>query len=110
MLEEIIAGQNDPEYLAYLALGHLRAKTSQLRLALKERSVHITAFCSVVNLINCVLSRSFLLDDHLQDIGRQQPELLQAVARWETIPGRRPSCRMGPSSRSRSQHGAVSDS
>src|SRR5712664_4686432 len=37
MLEEIIAGQNDPEYLASLALGHLRAKTPQLKLALEGK-------------------------------------------------------------------------
>src|SRR3981189_2815673 len=37
MLEEIIAGQNDPEYLASLALGHLRAKAPQLRLALEGK-------------------------------------------------------------------------
>ena len=37
MPEEIIAGQNDPEYLASLALGHLRAKTPQLKLALEGR-------------------------------------------------------------------------
>ena len=30
MLEETVAGQDDPEYLAFLALGHLRAKTPQL--------------------------------------------------------------------------------
>lgn len=34
MLEAIIAGQDDPEQLAALALGHLRAKVPQLRLAL----------------------------------------------------------------------------
>jgi transposase len=37
MLEEIIAGQNDPEHLASLALGHLGAKTTQLRLALEGK-------------------------------------------------------------------------
>jgi transposase len=37
MLEEIVAGQDDPEYLASLALGHFRAKTPQLRVALEGK-------------------------------------------------------------------------
>jgi len=42
MLEDIIAGEDDPEHLAALALGHLRVKIPQLRLALegKIRSHH----------------------------------------------------------------------
>jgi len=28
-----------------------------------------------------------LLDERLEDIGRERPELSQAVARWDTIPG-----------------------
>jgi len=42
MLEDIIAGKDDPEHLASLALGHLRVKIPQLRLALegKIRSHH----------------------------------------------------------------------
>jgi transposase len=34
MLEDIITGEDDPEHLAALALGHLRVKIPQLRLAL----------------------------------------------------------------------------
>jgi hypothetical protein len=34
MLEDIITGEDDPEHLASLALGHLRVKIPQLRLAL----------------------------------------------------------------------------
>jgi hypothetical protein len=37
MLEDIIAGEDDPEHLASLALGHLRVKIPQLRLALEEK-------------------------------------------------------------------------
>jgi transposase len=37
MLEEIIAGQDDPEHLTSLALGHLRVKIPQLRLALEGK-------------------------------------------------------------------------
>jgi len=42
MLEDIIAGEDDPERLAALAPGHLRVKIPQLRLALagKIRSHH----------------------------------------------------------------------
>jgi transposase len=42
MLEDIICGEDDPEHLASLALGHLRVKIPQLRLALegKIRSHH----------------------------------------------------------------------
>ena len=35
MLEDIISGEDDPEHLASLALGHLRVKIPQLRLALE---------------------------------------------------------------------------
>src|SRR5580700_7959125 len=42
MLEAIITGEDNPEHLASLALGHLRVKIPQLRLALagKIRSHH----------------------------------------------------------------------
>src|SRR5260370_37344151 len=42
MLEDIISGEDDPAHLASLALGHLRVKIPQLRLALegKIRSHH----------------------------------------------------------------------
>jgi transposase len=89
MLEEIIAGQNDPEYLASLALGHLRAKTPQLRLALegKIRPHHRFLLRRLLDQLRFVEHEIVLLDERLEDIGRQQPELLQAMARWDTIPG-----------------------
>jgi hypothetical protein len=37
MLEDIITGEDDPEHLASLALGHLRVKIPQLRLALEGK-------------------------------------------------------------------------
>src|SRR5205085_1627834 len=37
MLEDIISGEDDPEHLASLALGHLRVKIPQLRLALEGK-------------------------------------------------------------------------
>jgi transposase len=96
MLEEIVAGQDDPEYLASLALGHLRAKTPQLRLALegKIRPHHrflLSAFCfllrRLLDQLRFVEHEIVLLDERLEDIGRELPELAQAVARWDTIPG-----------------------
>jgi hypothetical protein len=44
MLDAIIGGQTDPEQLADLALGHLRAKIPQLQLALNGKT-HTTVSC-----------------------------------------------------------------
>jgi transposase len=89
MLEEIIAGQNDPEYLASLALGHLRAKAPQLRLALdgKIRPHHRFLLRRLLDQLSFVEHEIVLLDERLEEIGRERPELSQAVARWDTIPG-----------------------
>jgi transposase len=89
MLEEIIAGQDDPQHLASLALGHLRAKTPQLRLALegKIRPHHRFLLRRLLDQLHFVEHEIALLDERLEDIGRQCPELSQAVARWDTIPG-----------------------
>ena len=89
MLEEIIAGQNDPEYLASLALGHLRAKTPQLKLALegKIRPHHRFLLRRLLDQLRFVEHEIELLEERLEDIGRERPELSQAVARWDTIPG-----------------------
>src|SRR5262249_13923479 len=38
MLQDIITGEDNPEHLASLALGHLRVKIPQLRLALEGKS------------------------------------------------------------------------
>jgi len=56
MLEEIIAGQNDPEHLASLALGHLRAKIPQLKLALEGKIRPHHRFLLRRLLDQCVLS------------------------------------------------------
>ena len=89
MLEEIIAGQNDPEHLASLALGHLRAKTPQLKLALegKVRPHHRFLLRRLLDQLRFVEHEILLLDERLEDIGRERPELSEAVARWDTIPG-----------------------
>ena len=89
MLEEIIAGQNDPEHLASLALGHLRAKAPQLRLALdgKIRPHHRFLLRRLLDQLRFVEHEIVLLDERLEEIGRERPELSQAVARWDTIAG-----------------------
>jgi transposase len=89
MLEDIISGEDNPEHLASLALGHLRIKIPQLRLALegKIRSHHRFLLRRLVDQIQFVEHEIALLDERLEDIGRQRPELAQAVARWDTIPG-----------------------
>src|SRR5258708_8457652 len=89
MLEDIITGEDDPEQLASLALGHLRVKIPQLRLALegKIRAHHRFLLRRLLDQIQFVEHEIALLDERLEDIGRQRPELAQAVARWDTIPG-----------------------
>src|SRR5215471_8946147 len=89
MLEDIIAGEDDPEHLAALALGHLRVKIPQLRLALegKIRSHHRFLLGRLLDQMQFVEHEIALLDERLEDIGRQRPELSQAVACWDTIPG-----------------------
>jgi len=89
MLEDIISGEDDPEHLASLALGHLRVKIPQLRLALegKVRSHHRFLLRRLVDQIQFVEHEIGLLDERLEEIAQQRPELSQAVARWDTIPG-----------------------
>jgi transposase len=89
MLEDIITGEDDPEHLASLALGHLRVKIPQLRLALegKIRSHHRFLLRRLLDQVQFVEHEIALLDERLEDIGGQRPELAQAVERWDTIPG-----------------------
>jgi transposase len=89
MLEEIIAGQDDPEHLASLALGHLRVKIPQLRLALegKIRSHHRFLLRRLLDQFYFLEHEIALLEERLAEIGRQRPELSEVVARSDTIPG-----------------------
>jgi transposase len=111
MLEEIIARKDDPEHLASLALGHLRAKTPQLRLALegKIRPHHRFLLRHLLDQWHFVEHEIVLLDERLEDIGREQPELSQAVARWDTIPGIDRVAGWTLLAEVVSHHGAVSD-
>jgi transposase len=89
MLQAIIAGEDDPEQLASLALGHLRAKVPQLRLALagKIREHHRFLLERLLHQIDSFEREIDFVDEHLEKIGRQHPELADAVIRWDTIPG-----------------------
>jgi transposase len=67
----------------------VRVKIPQLRLALegKIRSHHRFLLRRLLDQIQFVEHEIALLDERLEDIGRQRPDLAQAVARWGTIPG-----------------------
>ena len=89
MLDAIVVGQLDPEQLADLALGHLRAKIPQLRLALsgKVREHHRFLLNRLLLQLRFIENEIDVLDQRLEQLGRQDPVLAAAVARWTTIPG-----------------------
>ena len=89
MLDALVAGQIDPEQLADLALGHLRAKIPQLRLALegKIREHHRFLLKRLLHQLRFIESEIDLLDQRLEGLGQQDPTLAAAVARWTTVPG-----------------------
>jgi transposase len=89
MLDALVAGQIDPEQLADLALGHLRSKIPQLRLALegKIREHHRFLLKRLLHQLRFIESEIDLLDQRLEELGQQDPALAAAVARWTTVPG-----------------------
>jgi transposase len=89
MLDAIVAGQVDPEQLAELALGHLRSKIPQLRLALegKIREHHRFLLKRLLHQLRFIESEIDLLDQRLEELSQQDPALAAAVARWTTVPG-----------------------
>ena len=89
MLDAVIAGQTDPEQLADLALGHLRAKIPQLQLALKGkiREHHRFLLKRLMHQLRFVESEIDLLDQRLEELGQRDQNLAAAVARWTTVPG-----------------------
>ena len=89
MRDALVAGQIDPEQLADLALGHLRAKIPQLRLALegKIREHHRFLLKRLLHQLRFIESEIDLLDQRLEGLGQQDPTLAAAVARWTTVPG-----------------------
>jgi transposase len=111
MLEDVIIGEDNPEHLASRALGHLRVKIPQLRLALEGKirtpssfpASAVTGSNTVCRTRNCV--------------ARRKPG---GPRRTKTGPGAsgcslghdtgdRSSGSLGSSSRNRGQHGAVSN-
>jgi transposase len=89
MLDAIVAGQLDPEQLADLALGHLRAKIPQLQLALsgKVREHHRFLLKRLLHQWRFIENEIDLVDQRLEQLGEQYPVLAAAVARWSTVPG-----------------------
>ena len=89
MRDALVAGQIDPEQRADLALGHLRAKIPQLRLALegKIREHHRFLLKRLLHQLRFIESEIDLLDQRLEGLGQQDPTLAAAVARGTTVPG-----------------------
>jgi transposase len=89
MLDALILGEDNPEKLAELALGHLRAKIPQLQLALEGsvRDHHRFLLQRLLIQWRFVVEEIAVLDRRLEQIGAQEPDLAAAVARWVTVPG-----------------------
>jgi len=89
MLDAIVAGEIDPERLADMALGHLRAKIPQLRLALegRVREHHRFLLKRLLHQLRFIEGEIDLLDQRLEEIGQQEPAIASAVLRWTTVPG-----------------------
>lgn len=89
MLDAMVAGQADAEQLADLALGHLRAKIPDLRLALAGtvREHHRFLLRRLLQQLRFVENEIDLLDQRLEQIGQREPALAATVARWATVPG-----------------------
>ena len=89
MLDAIVAGEIDPERLADMALGHLRAKIPQLRLALegRVREHHRFLLKRLLHQLRFIEGEIDLLDQRLEEIGQQEPAIAAAVLRWTTVPG-----------------------
>src|SRR5262245_492885 len=70
MLDALVAGQTDPAQLADLALGHLRSKIPQLRLALegKIRKHHRFLWKRLLHQLRFIESEIDLLDQRLEGL------------------------------------------
>ena len=89
MLEAIIGGEESPERLADLALGHLRLKIPQLQTALegRVRDHHRFLLRSLLRQLQFLEADIALLDARLDEIGREHLDLAEALDRWITVPG-----------------------
>jgi transposase len=110
MLAALIAGQEDPGQLADLALGTLRGKIPQLQRALDGlvREHHRFLLRRLLTQWHFVENETELIDRRLEQIGQEETQIAEAVARWDTAPGvDRIACSMGFSSRDGDRHGAI---
>ena len=109
MLVALIAGQSEPGQLADLALGTLRGKIPQLRRALDGliRDHHRFLLKRLLVQWRFVENETELIDQRLEQIGKEEPEIAEAVTRWDTVPGVDRYCCVGLSGRDGHQHGAV---
>jgi transposase len=89
MLAALIAGQGDAEQLADLARGTLRGKIPQLQRALEGlvRDHHRFLLERLLVQWRFVESETELIDKRLEQIGKQEKQIAEAVARWNTVPG-----------------------
>jgi transposase len=82
MLDAIVLGEDNVEKLADLALGQLRAKIPQLRLALegKVRDHHRFLLQHLLVQWRFLIEEIAVIDERLEQIGSQEPDLLAAIA------------------------------
>jgi len=88
MLAAMIEGEESPERLADLALGHLRAKIPQLQIALEGhvRDHHRFLLQSLLRQLQFLEAEIALLDVRLDQIRREHLDLADALDRWITVP------------------------
>jgi len=89
MLDAMVGGEDDPERLADLAVGVLRSKIPQLRLALEGlmREHHRFLLKRLLTQWRFLQSEILELDRRLQQLAQEVPILVEVVARWDSIPG-----------------------
>src|SRR5215813_10354195 len=89
MLAALIAGQSDPVPLADLAVGTWRGKIPQLRRALEGwlREHHRFLLKRLLAQWRFVESETEWIDQRLEQIGKEETTIAEAVARWDTVPG-----------------------
>ena len=89
MLAALIAGQSDPVPLADLAVGTWRGKIPQLRRALEGwlREHHRFLLKRRLTQWRFVESETEWIDQHWEQIGKEETKIAEAVARWDTVPG-----------------------
>ena len=89
ILDAIISGESRVENLADLALGRLRSKIPQLRLALEGRirDHHRFLLDSLLRQFRFLEAEIASIDQHLERLAQEHEQLADAVSRWVTIPG-----------------------